>query len=51
MAYNMTHPDSKQEIQVDAQNVAVMESQGWETAPQATPPTEDDTTEPSTKKK
>jgi hypothetical protein len=33
MAFKMTHPDSKQEIQVDAENVAVFESQGWETAP------------------
>lgn len=40
MAYKMTHPDSSQEIEVEAGQVPVMESQGWETAPQANPPAE-----------
>lgn len=38
MAYKMTHPDSKAEIQVDASAVAMYQSQGWETAPTANPP-------------
>jgi hypothetical protein len=42
MAFKMTHPDSKQEIQVDAENVAVFESQGWETAPNVKSPAEVD---------
>lgn len=42
MAYKMTHPESKQEIKVDAERVAMYESQGWETAPTAKPPAEPD---------
>lgn len=42
MAFKMTHPDSKAEIEVDAQAVAVYETQGWETAPTAKSPTDDD---------
>lgn len=42
MAYKMTHPDSDLEIQVNAEQVAMYESQGWETAPQANPPAEGD---------
>lgn len=38
MAYKMTHPDSDQEIEVNAEQVAMYESQGWETAPTAKPP-------------
>ena len=38
MAYRLTHPDSKQEIEVDAASVATYESQGWETAPTAKAP-------------
>lgn len=42
MAYKMSHPDSKAEIEVSADQVAVYESQGWETAPTVKSPTEDD---------
>lgn len=42
MAYKMTHPGSKDEIEVDASAVATYESQGWETSPTAKPPTEGD---------
>lgn len=38
MAYKLTHPDSKQEIEVDADKVAIYESQGWETKPTAKAP-------------
>lgn len=47
MAYKMTHPNSKQEIEVDAAQVAIYESQGWQTAPTAKPPA----VEPDSKKK
>lgn len=43
MAYRLTHPNSKQEIEVDASMVATYKTQGWETAPTAKdpePPTE-----------
>ena len=40
MAYRMTHPDSTQEIEVDAQVVDTYRSQGWETAASANPPAE-----------
>ena len=40
MAYKMTHPDSGQEIKVQAEQVPMYESQGWETAPTAKPPAE-----------
>jgi hypothetical protein len=42
MAYKLTHPDSSLEIEVNAEQVAVYESQGWETAPTVKSPTEDD---------
>ena len=29
MAFKMTHPDSTSEIKVDADRVAMYESQGW----------------------
>lgn len=35
MAYKLTHPNSKQEIEVDAEMVATYTTQGWETAPTA----------------
>ena len=38
MAYKMSHPASESEIEVDAERVAIYESQGWETAPTANPP-------------
>lgn len=41
MAYRLTHPDSEQEIEVDAESVANYVSQGWETKPNAKPPVED----------
>ena len=45
MAYKMTHPDSKRRIDVNADQVAMYQSQGWETAPTAKDP------EPAEKKK
>lgn len=42
MSYKLTHPGTKQEIEVNASAVAVYESQGWETSPTAKPPTEGD---------
>lgn len=42
MAYKLTHPDSKHEIEVDASMVATYKSQGWETAPTAKAPDADD---------
>lgn len=45
MAYKMTHPNSKQEIEVDASLVANYESQGWQTAPTAKNPPADDADE------
>lgn len=42
MAYKMTHPDSNVEIEVNADQVAMYESQGWETAPTVKSPTEGD---------
>lgn len=42
MSYKMTHPDSKIEIEVRADQVAMFETQGWETSPNAKPPTEGD---------
>lgn len=38
MSYKLTHPNSKHEIEVDADQVATYESQGWETAPTAKTP-------------
>lgn len=38
MAYKMTHPASSLEIKVDASQVAMYESQGWETAATAPKP-------------
>ena len=42
MAYKLTHPESKQEIEVEADMVAVYETQGWETAPTAKTPAKSD---------
>lgn len=42
MAYKLTHPESDLEIEVTASAVAAYESQGWETSPNAKPPTEGD---------
>lgn len=49
MGYKLTHPDSKQEIEVDASVLETYQSQGWETAPQANPPA--DASDSGTKKK
>lgn len=38
MAYKMTHPDSDQTIEANADQVASYESQGWETAKTAKSP-------------
>jgi hypothetical protein len=40
MTYKMTHPASDLEIEANAEQVAMYESQGWETSPTAKPPTE-----------
>lgn len=38
MAYHLTHPESpKHEIEVNAESVAMYESQGWQTKPSAKP--------------
>ena len=42
MAYKLTHPDSSLEIEVEAEQVATYESQGWETAPTAKTPAKSD---------
>ena len=42
MAYKLTHPDSEQEIEVAADQVATYTSQGWQTKPTAKPPADDD---------
>lgn len=42
MAYKMSHPDSNLEIEVNAEQVATYESQGWKTATTVKSPTEDD---------
>lgn len=38
MAYHLTHPDSEQEIEREADQVASYVAQGWETKPGANPP-------------
>lgn len=38
MAYKLTHPDSKSEIEVEADMVPMYVTQGWETAPAAKDP-------------
>ena len=38
MAYHLTHPDSDQEIEVDAEQVSLYAAQGWQTKPGAKPP-------------
>ena len=40
MPYHLTHPDTDLEIEVEADQVANYESQGWQTKPQAKPPAE-----------
>ena len=42
MSYKLTHPESDQTIEVDADMVAVYETQGWETAPTAKTPAKTD---------
>lgn len=37
MAYHLTHPESKQELEVEAEQVPMYLSQGWETKPGAKP--------------
>jgi hypothetical protein len=41
MAYKLTHPDSDQEIEVDADQVPIYTAQGWQTKPTAKPVTTD----------
>lgn len=35
MAYHLTHPDSKQEVECEAEQVAMYLSQGWQKKPGA----------------
>ena len=42
MSYKLTHPDSGQEIEREADQVQTYVSQGWETKPGAKPPAEPD---------
>lgn len=37
MAYHLTHPESDQEIEVEAEQVAAYVAQGWATKPGAKP--------------
>ena len=41
MAYKMTHPDSDLTVEAATDQVAMYESQGWETAPTAKAPEPD----------
>jgi hypothetical protein len=38
MSYKLTHPESDLTVEVEADMVAVYETQGWETAPTAKTP-------------
>jgi hypothetical protein len=42
MAWKLTHPDSDQTIEVEADSVQVYVSQGWETVSGRTPPAPDE---------
>lgn len=42
MSYKLSHPDTDQKIEVDAESVQMYESQGWETAPTAKTPAKPD---------
>lgn len=42
MAYTLTHADSKTEIEVRSDEVAMYRSQGWETKPTAKAPAADE---------
>lgn len=42
MSYKLTHPDSNQEIEREADQVPAYVSQGWETKPGAKLPAEPD---------
>lgn len=41
MSYQLTHPETGQEIEVDASMVPTYETQGWETKPTAKAPDAD----------
>lgn len=41
MSYKLTHPDSDQTVEVEADMVATYETQGWETAKTAKSPEPD----------
>jgi hypothetical protein len=47
MAWKLTHPDSDQVVEVDADSVAVYLSQGWQTQSGRTPATAGDAPLPS----
>lgn len=47
MAYRLTHPDSKQEIEADADSVHMYLSQGWQTKPGAREPATPTTADPA----
>lgn len=42
MAYHLTHPESTQELEVDADQVPMYLSQGWETKPGVKPPAQNE---------
>lgn len=41
MSYKLTHPNSDQEIEVDAEQVSLYTAQGWQTKPNVKPPASD----------
>lgn len=47
MSYHLTHPDSDQEIEVDADSVPTYLSQGWQTKPGAREPAIPTTADPA----
>lgn len=42
MAYKLTHRETGETLEADAQHVAMYQTQGWETAPTAKAPDADD---------
>ena len=41
MAFKLTHPDSDQTIEADAEQVSLYTSQGWQTKAGAKPPVDE----------
>lgn len=42
MAYKLTHPDSDQTIEAEADQVSLYTEQGWQTKPGVKPPADKD---------